>query len=113
MTNTEFLTAIAEGTINDELIAYAKAAIEKNAASAEKRKTKAAEKAEKRDEERKPVVAAILAALGDEPKTAQAIADEIEFDVTRQLVSTLLRPYIADGTVVKANVGKLVGYAKA
>ena len=113
MTNTEFLTAIANGEQNDELVAYAKAAIEKGAASAEKRRTKAAEKKAEKDEARKPVIEAILNALTVEPKTAQAIADEIEFDVTRQLVSTILRPYITEGTVVKANVGKLVGYARA
>lgn len=69
MTKREFLNAIATGTINDELVAFATEEIEKMDAANAKRREKNAEKKAQNDE----FVDLFVSLLGDEPKTASDI----------------------------------------
>lgn len=99
MTNREFLTAIVNGTVNDETTAYAQAALDKMDAANEKRRNTPSKKAV----ENQPLVDAILdGILTSEPKTASDVAAELGINV--QKASALLRAIVADGKAVASDV---------
>lgn len=96
MTYREFLTNIKEANINDEMTAYAEAALNKMDAANEKRRNTPSKKAV----ENQPMIDKIVdEILTNEPKTASDVAAELEVSV--QKASALLRAIVADG---KANV---------
>lgn len=96
MTYREFLTNIKEANINDEMTAYAEAALNKMDAANEKRRNTPSKKAV----ENQPLIDKIVdEILTNEPKTASDVAAELEVSV--QKASALLRAIVADG---KANV---------
>ena len=96
MTYREFLINIKEANINDEMTAYAEAALNKMDAANEKRRNTPSKKAV----ENQPLIDKIVdEILTNEPKTASDVAAELEVSV--QKASALLRAIVADG---KANV---------
>lgn len=95
MTNREFYTNIANGTITQNEIDFAVAAIEKLDATNEKRKAKAAEGVSKKAEENAPIKAAILGALTAEPQTSPAIAATL--GLTHNKVTALAKQLVAEG----------------
>lgn len=96
MTYREFLTNIKEANINDEMTAYAEAALNKMDAANEKRRNTPSKKAV----ENQPLIDKIVdEILTNEPKTASDVAAELEISV--QKASALLRAIVVDG---KANV---------
>lgn len=96
MTYREFLTNIKEANINDEMTAYAEAALNKMDAANEKRRNTPSKKAV----ENQPLIDKIVdEILTNEPKTASDVAAELEVSV--QKASALLRAIVTDG---KANV---------
>lgn len=115
MTKREVLNAIVNAEINTEVTEWAEAEIERmdkaNARNAEKRAEKA--------KENEPIKAAIFEVLGDEPKTATQIKDEIGIDgVSVQKVSALLRKIVEAGDADKVDVkikgkGTQKGYTRA
>ena len=113
MTNREFLTAIANGTINDEVIAHASAAIEKMDAANLARKNKPSKKAL----ENAPIIEQIVnEVLGTEPMTAAQVAEVVGISV--QKASALLRAIVADGRAVATDIkvpnkGTCKGYTLA
>ena len=116
MTNREFYTAIANANINEELTAYAVAAIEKLDATNEKRKAKAAEGASKKAEENAPIKAAIRAALTNEAQTAPQIA--VIVGVTHNKVTPLAKQLVAEGVAEQVEIkvpgkGAMKGYLLA
>ena len=116
MTNREFYTAIANANINEELTAYAVAAIEKLDATNEKRKAKAAEGASKKAEENAPIKAAIRAALTNEAQTAPQIAAIV--GVTHNKVTPLAKQLVAEGIAEQVEIkvpgkGTMKGYLLA
>ena len=118
MTNREFYTAIVEANLNDELTAYATAAIEKLDATNEKRRETNAKKALEKEATRAPIREAIVSVLTAEPKTATTLIAEAGVEIKPQAMPSLLKGLIEDGTVVKSSVkvtgkGKQVGYALA
>ena len=75
MTNREFYTAIANGTVNDEVIAHAAAALEKLDATNEKRRNTPS----KSQIENAPLIEKIVnEVLTSEPKTATDVAAVLE-----------------------------------
>lgn len=99
MTNREFLTAIANGTMNDEIMDYAKAHIEKLDAANEKRRNTPSKKAV----ENQPLVDQIVnEILNDEAQTASDVAAIL--GVSTQKASALLRAAVAAGNAVSTEV---------
>ena len=106
MTRREFLEAVKNGTINEEVIAKAEELIVKMDAENEKRKNRVSKKAL----ENEPIKEAIKGVLGEEPKTATEIGAEV--GISTQKASALLRQ-IEGLTVVevKTKKGKVKGYS--
>ena len=112
MTYREMLTAIVNGEINEDVIAKAQERIERLDAENEKRKNRVSKKAE----ENAPIKEAIVAALGEEPKTATEIGEEVS--ISTQKASALLRQLVNDGKAEKTDVkvkgkGTQKGYTAA
>jgi hypothetical protein len=113
MTKREFLTKIAAGEMNDELMEMAAAEIGKLDAANEKRKGKVSKKAE----ENQPLVDRIVnELLGDEPVTATDVAGVLEVSV--QKASMLCRAAVDQGKAIQTDVkipkkGNMKGYTKA
>lgn len=110
MTNREFYTNIANGTITEAEKEFAAAAIEKLDAANAKQREKQAEKAK----ENEPIVAAILATLTNDPQTAADIGTAV--GVTTAKASGQLRKLVAAGQVVAADIkvpkkGTVKGYS--
>ena len=91
MTNREFYTAIANGTINEEIVAHATSAIEKMDAALANRKNKPNKKAL----ENAPVIESILGVLTTEPMTAAAVGEAV--GISTQKASALLRQIVTNG----------------
>lgn len=99
MTNREFYNAIINANINDEITAYAQAAIEKMDATNEKRRNTPS----KTQEANAPLYEQIVnTILTSEPKTASDVASELGVSV--QKASALLRGLVADGKAVSSDV---------
>ena len=118
MTNREFFEAIVNANINDELTAFAEAAIGKLDHTNELRKTAVAKKAMERETERAPMREAIVACITDEPKTATTLIAEAGLELKPQSIPSLLKALVESGELSKVEVkvkgkGKQVGYVKA
>lgn len=98
MTNREFYTAIANGTINEEIVAHATSAIEKMDAANEARKNKPSKKAT----ENAPIIESILGVLTTEPMTAATVAEAV--GISTQKASALLRQIVTNGDAVASEV---------
>lgn len=99
MTNREFYTAIVEAQINDEVTAFAEAAIAKLDATNEKRRNTPSKAAV----ENAPLVEKLVTEILDaEPKTASDVAPILGVSV--QKASSLLRTAVADGKAVVTDV---------
>lgn len=112
MTKRDFLKAVMNGEINDEIKAFAEEEIEKlDTANAKRR-----EKTSKKREENKPLLDQIYnEILGEEPKTASEVAEVIQTSV--QKASSLLRTLVEDGKAEAQEIkvpkkGKCKGYTK-
>lgn len=112
MTKRDFLKAVMNGEINDEIKAFAEEEIEKlDTANAKRR-----EKTSKKREENKPLLDQIYnEVLGEEPKTASEVAEVIETSV--QKASSLLRTLVDEGKAEAQEIkvpkkGKCKGYTK-
>lgn len=112
MTKRDFLNAVMNGEINDEIKAFAEEEIEKlDTANAKRR-----EKTSKKREENKPLLDQIYnEVLGEEPKTASEVAEVIQTSV--QKASSLLRTLVEDGKAEAQEIkvpkkGKCKGYTK-
>ena len=112
MTKRDFLNAVMNGEINDEIKAFAEEEIEKlDTANAKRR-----EKTSKKREENKPLLDQIYnEILGEEPKTASEVAEVIQTSV--QKASSLLRTLVEAGKAEAQEIkvpknGKCKGYTK-
>jgi sRNA-binding protein len=118
MTNREFYNAVIEGTINEEMIEFARDAVAQLDATNEKRRAKQAERAVEKAAEKEPLRAAIFACVSDEPKTATMLIDEAGLELKPQSIPSLLKPLVEDGQIVKVDVkvkgkGTQRGYVRA
>lgn len=95
MTYREFYTAVTEGTITEEMQAFAQEAIEKLNA----RNAKRAERPSKNAIANEPIKAKIAEVLTSEPQTASVIASAVGISV--QKASSLLRQMDCEVTEVK------------
>ena len=116
MTNREFLTAIANSSLSDELTTYANEQIAKLDMRNAARKEKQSSKPSKTAIENEPIKASIMDFLSTqtEPMIAADIAENI--GITTAKASSLLRQLVNDSKVVKSEVkipkkGKVKGYA--
>ena len=109
MTNREFYVAVANGTINDEIIAKANDLIAKHDASNEKRKS--SESKEKREaSERRNLV---LGSLTAEPTTTDALAEQLGLSVgqVRSALTALVKADLAVKTEVKSGKSRKMNYS--
>lgn len=113
MTNREFLTAVANANINDEITAHATASLEKLDAALAARKNKPSKKAI----ENAPLMDQIVnEVLGSEAMTASQVAEVL--GVSTQKASALLRAVVADHKAVATDIkvpnkGTCKGYTLA
>jgi len=101
MTEREMLTAVVNGTINEEVIAKAQAMIEAKDAANAKRREKESKKAQENAPLKERIVAEIL---GTEPKTATVVAKEFGEGMSVQKASALLRQIVEAGKAVQSEV---------
>ena len=104
MTQREFLENVAQGIMNDEMVAFATERITAlDAANEKRREVNSAKRAEK-EVEKAPIRAAIMGAMSTEPKTATTLIAEAGVEIKPQAIPSLLKGAIEAGTVVKADV---------
>lgn len=118
MTNREFLNAIIEANINEDLTAFAVAEIEKLDHTNEVRRAKMAEKSAEKAAEKEPLRQAILGVITDEPKTATMLIEEAGLELKPQSVPSLVKGFVEAGVVNKVDVkikgkGTQRGYVRA
>lgn len=100
MTNREFYTAIAQGTMNDELVAFAQETI----AKMDERNAKRSSKPSKTSIENAPIKESIMEFISNRNEfcIAGAIAEALE--ISTQKASALCRQLVADGKLVEKDV---------
>lgn len=119
MTKREFLEKIKVGVVvDDEMVEFAAAEIQKLDHTNELRRDAAAKKAAEKEVEKAPIRTAIVNALTAEAKTASTLIAEAGVEIKPQAIPSLLKGLIEDGTVVKSKIkvkgkGEQVGYARA
>lgn len=91
MTNVEFLQAVVDGNVNDEVVAYAAAQIEKVHKANEKRRNTPSKTAIANA----PIIEALTDALTAEAQTAADLAAKVS--ISTQKASALLRQMVANG----------------
>ena len=99
MTNREFLNAIANGTINEDVIAHAKMAIEKLDAANEARKNKPTKAQLEKQAKNAELAEKIVATLTTEPVTESVVAEAV--GVSGPKARAVLKMLVEDGRVVK------------
>lgn len=116
MTNREFLTAVANSSLSDDLTTYAAEQIAKLDMRNAARKEKQSSKPSKTAIENEPIKASIMEFLSaqSEPMIAADIAENV--GITTAKASSLLRQLGEVGKVVKSEVkipkkGKVNGYS--
>ena len=98
MTKREFLEAVKEAALSDEMTEFAVAAIE----ALDKRNTKRRETPTKAQVANEGIKAEILAALDEGAQFASEVAEKV--GVSTQKASALLRQLVAEGKVAVAEV---------
>ena len=116
MTNREFFTNIANGTITETEKEFALAAIAKLDATNEKRKNKTSPKEAEKQAADAVVREQIAGVLTSDPQTAADIATAV--GISTQKASAQLRKLVADGVAVASDIkvpkkGTCKGYALA
>ena len=116
MTNREFLTAVANSSLSDDLTTYAAEQIAKLDMRNAARKKKQSSKPSKTAIENEPIKASIMEFLStqSEPMIAADIAENVK--ITTAKASSLLRQLCDAGKVVKSEVkipkrGKVKAYS--
>lgn len=98
MTNREYHESIANGIMNDELMAHARAELEKM----EKRAAERAAKPTKKQIENEPIKTKILEALETEPMTICALAEVV--GVSSSKISGIGRGLVNEGLITVSDV---------
>ena len=116
MTNREFFTNIANGTITETEKEFALAAIAKLDATNEKRKNKTSPKEAEKQAADAVVREQIAGVLTSDPQTAADIATAV--GISTQKASAQLRKLVADGVAVASDIkvpkkGTCKGYSLA
>ena len=117
MTRIEAYKAVVEGNINEEVITKFEEMIVAHEKESENRRNRAAEKRAEKLEAEKVLEEGILEFLGDEPKTASDIKDNVEGINTPQKATVVAKRLVAAGSVkvedIKGKNGKVKGYSLA
>lgn len=114
MTNREFFIAITNGTITEEVVAHATAALEKMDATNEARKNKVSPKEAEKQAADAVIREQIFALLTSDPQTAADLGAAA--GVTTNKASAELRKLVAEGRVTKTDIkvpkrGTVKGYS--
>lgn len=117
MTNREFYEAVANGTMNEEMMTFAQEAIAKMDTANEKRREAMSAKRVEKEAEKAPIREAILAVMTAEGKTATTLIAEAGVEIKPQAMPALLKGEIEAGRVGKVDVkvkgkGTQRGYVK-
>ena len=102
MTNREFYTAIVNGTITEDVVAHASAAIAKLDATNEARKNKVSPKEAEKQAADAAIRESIFALLTNDPQTAADLGAAV--GVTTNKASAELRKLVAEGRVTKTEI---------
>ena len=118
MTQREFLENVAQGIMDDEMVAYATERITALDTMNEKRRETNSIKRMEKEAEKAPIREAIMAVITSEPKTATTIIAEAGVEIKPQAITSLLKGLIETGAVVKVDMkvkgkGTQRGYALA
>lgn len=100
MTNREFFTAVANGTINDEVIAHAAGAITKMDDALLAKKNKPSKRAIENAPLKEKIISSILSY--DTPTTAKRVAEVLE--ISTQKASSLLRSLVNEGAAAAEDI---------
>jgi hypothetical protein len=114
MTNREFFTAITNGTITEEVVAHATAALAKLDATNEARKNKVSPKEAEKQAADAVIREQIFALLTADPQIAADLGAAA--GVTTNKASAELRKLVAEGRVIKTDIkvpmrGTVKGYS--
>ena len=104
MTQREFLENVAQGIMNDEMVAYATERLTALDTMNEKRREANSVKRAEKEAEKAPIREAIMAVITSEPKTATTLITDAGVEIKPQAIPSLLKGAIEAGTVVKADV---------
>lgn len=97
MKNREFLETVANGTVNEEVIEFAKAEIEKIDAANAKRRENPPKAVKEKRAENEVLKEKVYAVLTENPTLAADVRTAIGEDVTVQKIGYILRALVADG----------------
>ena len=97
-TRREMLNVVVNGTVNDEVIEWAKAELAKMDRANEMRRNKLSKKAQ----ENLPIIESIEKELTSEPQTATVIGEKV--GISTQKASALLRKIVDAGHAEKVDV---------
>ena len=104
MTNREFLNAIANGIVNEEVVAHATESLQKMDHANETRRAKTAEKAVEKEASKAPIREALVNVMTAEPKTATMLIAEAGVEIHPQAIPSLLKGLVAAGEIEKVDV---------
>lgn len=104
MTQREFLENVAQGVMNDEMVAYATERLTALDTANEKRREINSVKRAEKEAEKAPIREAVMAVITSEPKTATTLIAEAGVEIKPQAIPSLLKGAIEAGTVVKVDV---------
>lgn len=117
MTYFEFITAVSNGEMSEEITGKALELIEAHNKGLDKAHDRAAKARSEKMAERQPVIDALVNALTDEPQSATDLISAAGLELKPQAVSTYFRLYVEPGTFTKVDMkgpkGKIVGYKRA
>lgn len=97
MKNREFLNAIVNGTVTEEVVEYAKAEIEKLDEANKKRRENPDKKTLEKRAENEVLKEKVYAVLTENPTLAADVLTAVGENVTVQKIGYILRALVADG----------------
>ena len=97
MKNRDFLETVANGTITDEAVEFAKAALEKLDEANKKRRENPDKKTLEKRAENEVLKEKVYAVLTENPILAADVLTAVGEDVTVQKIGYILRALVADG----------------
>ncbi len=105
MTQREFLENVANGIMNEEMVAFATERLTAMDSANEKRREANSAKRSEKEAEKAPIREAIMGVLSyTEPKTATTLIVDAGVEIKPQAIPSLLKAEVEAGRVLKVDV---------
>ena len=104
MTQREFLETIANGIMNDEMVAFATERLTAMDSANEKRREANSAKRAEKEAEKAPIREAIMGTMSTEPKTATTLIADAGVEINPKAIPSLLKDEVKAGRVLKVDV---------